>query len=69
MHTDGVKIDLNNEHRSLAHCRHCGSCNGVLRSGSGPHAARVDCEGCGKFLNWAPFWFAAQMGLIERVEG
>src|SRR5262245_54863375 len=35
-------------------CRHCGAATVPRRGpGRGPHAARLDCGACGRFLQWA----------------
>jgi hypothetical protein len=58
-------INLDHSQKCLAHCRHCGSVRGIARSGTGPHAGRIDCDGCGRFLNWMPFVLAVELGVIE----
>lgn len=60
-----MKIDLDGSQRSLVPCRHCGSAWGVVKDGKGPHAKRIDCHGCGRFLNWMSLATAIQFGLYE----
>lgn len=60
-------IELDGSQKALGHCKACGSCRGVVRPGTGPHAKRIDCEGCGKFHNWLSLDGAIALGLYEQV--
>lgn len=64
-----MKIDLDSSERCLVPCRHCGSVWGEMRDGTGPHAKRIDCHGCGRFLNWMGLGTAIRFGMYERDEG
>ena len=35
-------------------CPRCGAIDTVIGQGSGPHAAREQCAGCGRFHRWLP---------------
>ncbi|MBD2054787.1 hypothetical protein H6F88_01900 [Oculatella sp. FACHB-28] len=36
----------------LGECRYCGSHDLVVLPGSGPHAGRLDCSHCRRFVKW-----------------
>ena len=33
-------------------CQHCGSADGIVAEGRGPHTAAVECAMCGTFRQW-----------------
>jgi hypothetical protein len=36
-------------------CVHCGACSvPIIGPGTGPHVARAQCSGCGRYLKWLP---------------
>lgn len=61
-----MKIDLDSSQKCLVPCRHCGSVWGVVKDGTGPHAKRIDCQGCGRFLNWMGLGLAIELGLYVQ---
>ncbi len=61
-----MNIDLDGSQKALNPCKVCGSCRGTLKPGAGPHAARIDCEACGRFHNWLSLDAAIRLGLYER---
>ena len=44
-------------------CPRCGSESLAIKPGSGPHAARIDCEGCKRFIKWVSKADAQKLGL------
>ena len=43
-------------------CRHCGCDSGRVGAGIGPHAGRLDCAGCGDFIQWVGKAAMAKIG-------
>jgi hypothetical protein len=63
----GLTIELNRP--ADGQCE-CGSMAAVIRPGSGPHRARLDCAYCGKFRGWLPALAAdALVDTVERYGG
>ena len=50
-----------------ANCPKCGSQSLAINPGSGPRAARIDCEGCKRFVKWVSKADAQSLGL--KLEG
>jgi len=44
-------------------CPKCGSQSLAINPGSGPHAARLDCKGCKRFIKWLSKIDAQVLGL------
>lgn len=63
----GLIVELDSSQKALRPCQSCGSCRAIAKPGSGPHAKRLDCDGCGKFHGWLSLDAAIMLGLYERV--
>lgn len=48
----GKNVVLNGDRPPLAPCRFCGTCEGRIRPGKGPHLAQIRCNGCDRSLGW-----------------
>jgi hypothetical protein len=50
-------------------CPECGCNEKLIGPGSGPHAARLDCAECGRFIQWVKRSEVASLGKIGAVIG
>lgn len=65
---EAVTIELDGSQKALNPCLKCGSCRAIVKPGTGPHAKRLECDGCGRFHNWLGLDAAISLGLYERVD-
>lgn len=62
-----MRLNLDRSEKCLTPCKHCGSVWGEVKDGAGPHSRRIDCQGCGKFINWMGLNMAIRLGFYERM--
>jgi len=63
----GLRYYKDNTHSPTlpTECSHCGSEALALSLATSPHAARLDCEGCERWLKWVSKVQAEQLGLMD----
>lgn len=59
------RVELDGSLPALRPCRFCGSSDGVLEPGKGPHGKGVRCERCLRHIGWLPKADADEDALFE----
>ena len=48
----GMSLELDGDDGPYRTCPHCGSCNGKVAEGAGPHILSTICTGCDRHIAW-----------------